>query len=212
MSSAVLGLTYKTTGCPVDCLFALFHYNLLHLPASLPLLPSKPSPPSHWLCDITVWLWQDGKKPSALETQWMWLQTHLPANAHVPPTHFLRSCVAWACNYLQSDQLLLTHKRTQTAMRCFVGCSNAWLRPSRGGQLIFLPGSAPYWGWKEWLKAGGFFIIYYQQCAYNELTHGPDLTSATVLISHNWYRRSQETGRNVFGRKDTPVCPQLHNT
>ncbi len=125
--------------------------------SSIFLPPSLVFPLSPLFRSLSLWhhclAWQNGKIISFgdrcgcvfMATLALTWQTHLSTNAHAP-THFHTRVI---CG---SVALGRAPAHTQTVRQNHVGCGNASFFNSWEGQLTFLPGSAPCWGWKEWLK------------------------------------------------------------
>lgn len=148
---------------------------------------------------------------AALTLTW---QTHLPTYAH-SPTHFhaLVICERAVHNsHAAIRQAPCSHTNTHRQWG-----SAMWLAVKQGFSDSFLPEEASSrfcWvvppaevGKSDWECECVSVCIYYHQYAYNELTHGPDLTSLTVLITDGTPRRNVWV---CLREKDTSCAPVLH--
>lgn len=151
----------------------------------------------------------------------MWLCVHGRTHTHMadtPPylctlTHtFPRSCHMRACSsqFTRCNQTssLLTHKHTQTVGQCYVACGKArffWFVPSWRGQLTFLLGGAPCWGWKEWLRVWVCVCVHLLSPVRIQWAHSWPRLNLTDSINNRWH--TKEECMSVSERKRHKLCP-----
>lgn len=212
-----LRLTYKRLRVPCTLLMSTFQLQSppsFYLPLSSFLSPLSfaRSP-----CDITVWLGR-AEKWLALEIDvavcsWPHSRSHGRHTSLLMHTRPHISTLSWYVSArfgLHSDsELLLTHRRWGGTM--WVAAMQVSLN-SWEGKLTFLPGSAPYWGWKEWLKVWVCVCEHLLSPVCIQWAHSWPRLNLTDSINHPKLMAHQEACMSVFERKKTHVVPQFLTT